>query len=34
VSERELTGQLTQDLNRRALAELRNWLKPGALTCG
>jgi hypothetical protein len=33
-SERELTGQLQQDLNRRALAEVRNWLKPGVLRCG
>jgi hypothetical protein len=32
-SERELTAQLTQDANVRALAEVRNWLRPGTLTC-
>jgi hypothetical protein len=32
-SQAELTGQLTQDKNKRALAEVHNWFTKGALSC-
>jgi len=32
-SQLELTGQLAQDKNERALAEVRNWFTAGALSC-